>query len=173
MRCLKNFIFLLLLVSAKHIKGQSQVANSTGTINIISADSSVYNIATGQIMIIQPNGSFSGTVNINGGYIFNKGSFTPSVLTFASGKITNTGNLALSSQVPLNSSNQLNNNTGGIMSINGFLILSGGKLYNAGTLTVSQDIQNNTGLLNNSHIINCDHLTGNNPVVNTGTINTN
>lgn len=162
------------LFFTKHIYAQVQVpANSTGTINILIADSSEYNLSIGQIMIVQPNGNFSGKINLNGGAVFNKGTFNPSVLTFASGRITNTGNLTLGPQIFLDQSKQLNNSNGGTLNINGMLILSGGRVYNAGTLNVSLDIQNNAGTLNNSYIINCDHLTGNNSVVNTGTINTN
>ncbi|MDP1801740.1 MAG: hypothetical protein Q8L81_10330 [Bacteroidota bacterium] len=170
MKYLRIFMFLSLVLVTKQINAQ---AITTGTVTVLTSDSSTYTILTGQIMSIGVNGNFSGKINLNGGTIINKGIFHPDSTIFIKGRIINNGTLTLDSQVSLGANSFLSNNIGGAINIAGNLTIADGTLINNGTLSVTQDLQNNSGTLNNSHIINCDHLTGNNVITNTGTINTN
>lgn len=142
----------------------SPFSTSTGC-SITLTGSTSYTLNSGQVGCV--TGSFSGSVNLNGGTLINGGSASISSLNFNSGTFVNNGTLSVSTLTT--GGNRIFYNYGNI-SITGTLTI-GDAFYNYGTLTAGALTLNTGGELFNTNMIQVNGaLTNNSTITNSGSI---
>ncbi|MCC6370243.1 MAG: hypothetical protein IT236_04485 [Bacteroidia bacterium] len=171
-------VFLLAFISTT-VQSQScgscasPYSSDTLLIKITASDSATYLIGTGKTLCIFAGAKFTGTVTLNGGFICNKGKFSPKVFTVNSGTLTNSGNCRIPS-ITLTSGKVIKNTPKSILNVEGGnFTINGGTLINEGILNLDENLINTSGTLVNKSIINCKQVTGNNALTNLGIINSN
>jgi hypothetical protein len=143
-------------------------------INSISTlDSSSYTLNAGDTLCITPEGTFTGSITLNGGVLCNSGSFVPDTLVFQQGKIINNGIVNLNTGLQLGANCTIENTAEAAFNISGFLSVNhpSSGFTNEGSLNVVDNVLASGGSIINNGVINCTHAASNANITGTGTIN--
>ncbi len=148
--------------------------SSGNTYTISNTSATSYTLTTGQSLYIEPSGTYTGTLILNGGTVCNAGVFSPASLTFLDGTLTNTATATITNALTL-SNGVLNNCAAGKITFSGstnttvlkgivnnwgWMVFEGsidksGTLYNEGKLACYNF--NSTGPIYNSCTIQINH----------------
>lgn len=145
----------------------------TCTNSISTLDSTSYTLNAGDTLCITPEGTYTGSITLNGGVLCNSGSFVPDTLHFQHGKIINTGSVNLNTGLQLGANSIIENSADAAFNISGFLSVNHttSGFTNEGSLNVVDNVLASGGSIVNSGVINCNHAASNANITGTGTIN--
>ncbi|MGL4597087.1 MAG: hypothetical protein ACRCYO_06155, partial [Bacteroidia bacterium] len=147
--------------------------SSGNTYTITSSSTTNYTLTAGQSLYIEPSGTYTGTLVLNGGTVCNAGIFSPANFTFYDGTLTNTATATIANAITM-SDGILNNCATGKITFLGSANTSvlKGIVNNWGWMVFEGSIDK-SGTLNNEGKLECYNFNSTGPIYNSCTIQVN